>query len=112
MKITLEPIKEITVNCVYEITLDEYLEAYVTPDSYQHLWTNGVLISVNGLDESAYTQRLLREKQTRHFERIVFVRLPDCPKTIKNQDQGITNIVLDVSKDPIISQIARWVLEQ
>jgi hypothetical protein len=112
MKITLEPIKEITVNCVYEITFDEYLEAYVTPDSYQHLWANGLLLSVNGLDESAYTQRLLREKQTRHFERIVFVRLPKRPKIIKNQDQGITNIVLDVSKDPIISQIARWVLNQ
>ena len=107
VEIEFRPIKKVVVHEISKLTMDEFVNRYVKPNSTV-LWADGILM-VKG-SYSTSTPKMMEDGMggNIHWALIEFVEMPEFkPKLINEITSAVAN-VNDVSNNNVFGDFVRW----
>lgn len=116
VKITYQPWEEIVIHEAVEYSLAALLEMQsfgVPPGSLGRslMWANGVAFTYGAMpaSEDAVAEQL---KGRMHWASVVFATMPNYESAVLIQEMNIRIPITDVSGNPTLYAVARWLRER
>jgi hypothetical protein len=116
VKITHQPWEEIVIHEVVEYPLAALLEMQsfgVPPGSIGRslMWTNGIAFAyaVMSVNDNLVAEQL---KGRMHWASVIFATMPAYESAVLLQGMNVRIPVVDVSGNPTLYAVARWLREQ